>query len=478
MEATFSLFCQFISNLQNGDQININFFFIDFISNILSSLFQLEINLLWHSTENQNLVTQSIKSDHFFQLFNLIQLIPNSLVQMLILEWMWRAKNCLPSSFDFKSPLKKFRSSFLQINESNFRSSLHYFIRNINFECKDKNTVPKIIHFKFRTIIFNEIDLISKGYLDLNKDTIAIWFFEKGGRKIPDVIVFKFTQIYNIAIIESKISFLSKEKLIAFEIFSNSKPMKFEIHCYDAIDKDQALLFSQRSLLKKVSQRKTIIIKSKHKETSEKYENLSKKRIYANKPQEMQDLDSIDSHDDIINNENDLEDQDKSNEEIINNDDDNNIDKDDEKNYKLKIMSFEDIERSLDNLQSLCKKMIDDVEKKAMYELNEIISFTETNIKELRNLSQKHKDAVDETKLTESMLEEETRKFEIESEKSFDMIENEKKNYFDTFVDEISHEKSEFINETDRVFTSNALTALSNNLLDMKTCSIKNFNDE
>lgn len=470
MNTTFLLFCQFVTNINSKDQKQ--FFCIDFIQNILSSLFQLEINLIWHSTTNQNLVSRNLRPDHFLHFINLIQIIPNSLVQMLIAEWMWRAKNCAPSSFDFKTPLRNFYTPFSQINEANFRSSLHSFIRSINTMTNNENNEKqKIIHFKFKKIIFNGINLDSNGYIDLNKETIAIWFTEKGEIKVPDVIVFKFTQIYNIAINEKKISFLSKEKLIALEVFSTSKPMKFEFHCTEIIEKKQAILFSQRCLFKKISQKKQIIVKPSSNKITDQNSSLLKKRIYAKEPQNFDDLD-----DEIQNNESDQKEEKIFNEEPKSDTDTTEAIENGEKTYKFKIMTFGDIEKSLDDLQTLCTKMINDVEKKVMSELNEIISFTESNIKELHNLSQTHQNVVEDTELTELMLDEEASNFERETEKSFNKIENETKNVFDNFVEDICHKKAEFIDETDRIFTSNALTALSNNLLNMKSHSIEKFN--
>lgn len=471
MNTTFLLFCQFVTNINSKDQKE--FFCIDFIQNILSSLFQLEINLIWHSITNQNLVNQNLKPDHFLQFINLIQIVPNSLVQMLIAEWMWRAKNCAPPSFDFKTPLRNFYTSFSQINEANFRSSLHSFIRSINATSNNENNEKqKIIHFKFKKIIFNGINLDSNGYIDLNKETVAIWFTEKGEIKVPDVIVFKFPQIYNIAINEKKISFLSKEKLIALEVFSTSKPMRFEFHCTEIIEKKQAILFSQRCLFKKISQRKQIIVKPSSKKINDQNSSLLKKRIYAKEPQNFADRDD----DEMQNNENDLKVENTINEESKSDTNTIKAIENGEKTYKFKIMTFGDIEKSLDDLQALYTKMINDVEKKVMSELNEIISFTESNIKELHNLSQTHQNVVEDTELTELMLDEETSNFERETEKSFNKIENETKNLFDNFVEDICHQKSEFIDETDRIFTSNALTALSNNLLNMKSHSIEKFN--
>lgn len=465
MDATFSQYCRFVYNLNNEDHKKL--LFIDIISNILSSLFQLEINLIWHCTENQKLIGQNLKPNHFFYLLNLIQAIPNSLVQMLITEWMWRAKNCLPASFDLKTPLQKYQSAFLQINEKNFRSSLHTLVRSINSNNEITDENQKIIHFRFIKIIFNEIDLNSKGWIDLNKDAIAIWFTEKGERKVPDVIIFKFAQIYNIIINEDKISFLSKEKLIAFEVFSTSKPMKFEFHCNEIIEKNQAIIFSQRCLSKKISNRKQIIVALNSNKETEHTNSFLNRRIYANKPQNHEI--NYNEDDPIIEN---------FEREEVNSAIDDQSTGNSERGYRIKIMSFDDIVKSLDDLQILSTKMINDLEKKVMTELNKIISFTETNIKELHTLSQKHQNVVEDIQLNELTLEKEAYNFANASEKSFNMIDDENKDLFDNFVDEICRKKTEFIDETDRVFTNNALTSLSNNLLNMKSHSIKKFNNK
>lgn len=487
MEATFKNFCQFISSIDiNSCQSNIvdsintynmsTITIIESISKVLSSLFQLEINLIWRSQENQKFIRQNIKPNHFTQLLNLIQNSPNSVVQMLITEWMWRVKNCLPPSFDIQKSFQKLKHLFLQINETNFRSSLHCFIRTINLAKKEKNQSKIIFHFRFTNIIFNDIDLESSGYIDLNQDNIAVWFIEKRNKKVPDVIIFKFFQIYNINIDEKLISFLSKEKLIAFEVFSITKPMKFVFYCYDIITKSQSLIFTQRCRCNKFSQGNQIKIKPKSKKVFDHFDNFSNKRIYADSPQSKMSIPNS-------NKEDEKEDNIKGGESLVDNNnisgdikDGNDINK--EEGYKIKIMTFDEIERSLDDLQVLFNKMVNELEEKVMSELNDIIDFTEKNIKELHILSQKHQKAVTNAQMAESFLLNKTSDFEDEYENSFIETEQKKNQIFNSYISQISHDKAEFINETDKIFMKNALMALSNNLQNFQTHIEENLDDK
>ena len=80
--------------------------------------------------------------------------------------------------------------------------------------------------------------------------------------------------------------------------------------------------------------------------------------------------------------------------------------------------------------------------------------------------------------MAESFLLNKTSDFEDEYENSFIETEQKKNQIFNSYISQISHDKAEFINETDKIFMKNALMALSNNLQNFQTHIEENLDDK
>ncbi|KAH0785392.1 hypothetical protein GPJ56_010803 [Histomonas meleagridis] len=352
---------------------------------------------------------------------------------MLVTEFTWRVKSCLTKSPHLQNVFGQFESSFSSINATNFRESIHSFIMLINQRAKIPMS-KNILHVKFTSFICNGVKIEGEGWLDINQDTLVACIIHKS-IDLPDVFVFRFSQICENSTSNKTIRFTTKEKLIAFEKITTKKPLKFQFlveNCPKSIQTE----FSKRCTQFQQN------LKMEHQQTTIKPklpERKQQKRIYASKK------DEIFITNPIIQKENALE-----------------ITKPDKN--KEKEMSIKKIESILGIYQQQTFDSINGLEAQINAELQDIISRVKDHHRVLLQLSQQHQQVTNST----SKENDEIAKNVSVLENDFQTRHNETIQKRDSIskrvIHEIDVEKQKFIKDTNDSIEQNAIVYLANNL--------------
>ncbi|OHT07067.1 hypothetical protein TRFO_05261 [Tritrichomonas foetus] len=396
MESTISTFSEVLLNLTN------------FGNSFIQELFQLEVTLLLKCQESKKIIHHYITSFHFTSLFKEIINSHNSLTQMIVIEWMWRAKNCFSTNeIDFT---KIFGEEFIQLDSMNFRQNLHQFVRELN-----KNN-EFIKHIEFSNLKYCHKNVSVGGWIDLQQDNITIWFFHKNQR-IPDVLVLNNNQISNLHIHPNKniIEFFYSSRIVFFEelfaLPNNSPRISFEFTCIFHISDIQ-------SFLKLIQRKKNPIMKDSQMEEgdlicSEFYSHLPN-RIYAG------------------------------------------------------MNSVFDLENSLKEIENDLTKMIDDAESKIIDELNTTIKTLNQNMQILESIQERNKIVIFETLNTGNESISEVKIIKQETKYYFSKKEKTIEKQHSIFRNIIIHKKKQFLKETHRIFSNNVLVTLSKDAINLR----------
>ena len=194
---------------------------------IISEMFLFNITLISGKTQIKRDFQEHVSLVHLSGASKLLQECHDSIAQITIAEWIWRAIRLIDCT---KQDIDKALGDMMNIQaitKESFREQLHDFVRMINGK-PSKNS--KVIHILFTEIsLDDDVELKLSGCFDINEDNVAIFFNEKSG-SIPDVIIFRsnyITQASNLG--KDEISFTTREKTQAFKSILKEPPTKFII---------------------------------------------------------------------------------------------------------------------------------------------------------------------------------------------------------------------------------------------------------
>lgn len=413
---------------------------------IISALFQLQIILISQCPNNRNLVPSYFNEKQLSNCLKLIQKNNDSLTQVLLVEWMWRIISCLDQTIDLNKIFGQFASSFSQINSSNFRESIHSFIMNINQKAK----IPissNVIHVKFNKFYCNNVLIEEYGWLDINQDTLVAFLTKKEiDSPMPDVVVFRMTQLNNEKSFNNTFSFITKERLIVFEAKTNEYPLQIKFKLEGATN------VVHNEILRRCEKYHVNLNEERLIDFDEKETKLPERRIYAKKKEETMITTPEIYQKGCVN--------------AIN-----------EKRENNNEISLHKIESILGIYQQKTLESINTLENQITNQLNNIIARSKEHQKVLLQLSQQHNQITESTSKENQLI----TKTIVSLENDFQTRHNEtiqKRNTIsDRAINEINIEKLKFIEETNHSFDQNAIIFLANNLGNLQEMICENIHE-
>ena len=399
---------------------------------ILSSFFELLINLISQCPDNRSVAMNYLNESHFAKCLELIIACNDSLAQMLITEWLWRSLNSTTQKINKEKVFGKLNDDFNQISPKNFRESIHTFIMAVN----KKNKSP-ISHIQFTNLKYNDIPVNISGWIDINPKTFAIWIIKKS-LNLPDVVVLRIDMTYNAKINESKnqLIFSTKEIIGAFNEISCERPTSF-LFIVKNLSKEDIRNFTEKSHNKngKISINEKINTQT----------TLDKRRIYA-KPKQF-DEDAYEENE---------------------NKTDFNEDFDYGKITQEKEIDIKNIEKKLNEFQRHAEESINNTEKMVTQEVNSIISKIIDNMRILKQMADQHKEITQVTLEENRGIADNVSKIEKEFKANHNETSQKREAISSSVKKDINEEKQRFLQETNSAFENNAIIGLSNNLASLR----------
>lgn len=398
---------------------------------VLSALFELEIMLISNCKQNLSKVPSYINEVHISECMRLIKETHDSLAQMVIAEWMWRAITSYPTIPKLNRALGPFENQFMCISS---RSDIHELIKQVN----QKQKLPiaqKVLHLEFKSFKKSEQHIKSNGFLDINQDTIVI-FFPSPPPKLPEITVIRMKKIKIQSITEKIFAYTDCQQTPFIGKDSKNTEMKF------------SLSQSTKDVIKELKRRCDYASGSKQlkvkKSTTEAMPEPSKgrKRVFAKKIQD--DLEELTKQEQVT----------KEPEPF--------------KDTQEKDVTMKTIDSQLDEYMKNCKRMLDQFGTEISSNLNECLERIHFIQKALEQNLDQHQKVTQQTTKENKDLSIEIRKLEDEfNSRREDTIKKREKMTNDVKLN-IQQEKVKFLEDTKEAFEHNAIVGVGNNLAQLQ----------
>ena len=393
---------------------------------ILLELFLFENSLLSHSKIDLQFLNQFFQSDHLYSCYKLMKEQNESIIQINIVEFIWRINRILKFSKQIlENIFENNLNFFLLINKSNFKSSIHQFIREINNK-NSKNIKEKILHIPFKSILINKFKYNISGFIDINIDNLLILIEKKSIKEsFPDIMIYQMSLFESNYFNSNNLIFLSKENnnsfginnSILYEFECNQSPINFSIE------------YQRRC---KLNQNNKIIKNSK--ESLIKSPKKDKNRTFA-----------------------------------MNNNFENYS------TLKNKLNNIENIEEKITKFHENTIKILNDIESRATTEIDDINNRLKDQSRILQQLFEQHQELTLLTTKENNETSINIKQISDEFENRHGEMKSKRNNLLNNLLQEIKSEENIYINNSKNLFEKNAIVGIINTFNQMQEICENNF---